>query len=389
MISMNHPRTLTVVIGCVLLSALAGCGNDSMTSPTEPSAPAVPAAPTTPMAPAAPAAPAQTRIIGLSGDLSFGNVQIGSKTTATLTISNTGNAAVTVIGIAASGSVTGVFVGSWLSGTIAAGGSQQVTIQFAPTAPQIYSGTLTVNSDATSGTNTIGVSGTGTAVAVQTRIIGLSGNLSFGSVPVGSTATATLTISNTGNAPLTVSGIAASGSMSSVLLGSWLSGTIAAGGSQQVTMQLAPTAAQAYTGTLMVNSDATSGTNTISVSGTGTTVTKVTTPGYYVWGGPNYTQYLGVATCVFCVEYDSNSINNQFGSYGSQFSTTSIRNQFSQYGSEFSTYSACNQFASNPPRVYNADRSVYYGELTLNQFRVDSIKASDIVSWLTTNVCKH
>jgi hypothetical protein len=92
---------------------------------------------------------------------------------------------------------------------------------------------------------------------------------------------------------------------------------------------------------------------------------------------------------VFCVEYDSNSINNQFGSYGSQFSSTSIRNQFSQYGSEFSTYSACNQFASNPPRVYNADRSVYYGELTLNQFRVDSIKASDIVSWLTTNVCKH
>ena len=81
-------------------------------------------------------------------------------------------------------------MGSWESGTIAAGGSQEVVIQFAPTAAQAYSGTLTVTSDATSGTNTISVSGTGTAAPVQTRIIGLGGNLSFGSVQVGSTTTA-------------------------------------------------------------------------------------------------------------------------------------------------------------------------------------------------------
>jgi hypothetical protein len=111
--------------------------------------------------------------------------------------------------------------------------------------------------------------------------------------------------------------------------------------------------------------------------------------GYFVWGGTNYGQYLGFFTCIFCQEFGSESINNQFGSYGSPFSATSIRNQFSQYGSQFSADSACNQFATHPPKVYNSNRTVYYGELTLNQFRVDAIKTSSIVSWLQGDVCRH
>ena len=110
---------------------------------------------------------------------------------------------------------------------------------------------------------------------------------------------------------------------------------------------------------------------------------------FYVWGGPNYSQYLGSFTCVFCTEFALESINNLFGTYGSQFSSTSIRNQFSQYGSQFSTYSACNQFASTPPRVFNANRTLTYGELTINQFRLDAIKTASIVNWLVGDVCRH
>ena len=51
------------------------------------------------------------------------------------------------------------------------------------------------------------------------------------------------------------------------------------------------------------------------------------------------------------------------------------------------SYSACNQFASSPPRVFNGDGSIYYGELTLNQFRADAIRTSSIVSWLVNDVC--
>jgi len=81
-----------------------------------------------------------------------------------------------------SGSVYGT---SFSSGTIAAGGSQPVTIQFAPTAAQSYSGTLTVNGDQTSGTNTISISGTGTLAGLPLfTVVGVVSEAS-GGAPIG------------------------------------------------------------------------------------------------------------------------------------------------------------------------------------------------------------
>ncbi|MFZ4800323.1 MAG: choice-of-anchor D domain-containing protein, partial [Bacteroidia bacterium] len=125
-----------------------------------------------------------------------------------------------------------------------------------------YSGSITVNSDATSGVNTISCSGSGTAS--PTKIINLSGNLNFGSVTVAQSANATLTISNTGNTALTVSSINCPPGFS----GNW-SGSISAGGSQNVTITFSPSSVTSYSGSITVNSDATSGVNIISCSGTG------------------------------------------------------------------------------------------------------------------------
>ena len=208
--------------------------------------------------------PAVTRIIGLTGSLAFGNINTGTTTTKTLTISNTGNSPLAVSSITYP---TG-FSGNW-SGTIAAGASQSVTVTFAPTAAQSYSGTVTVNSDKTSGTNTIAISGTGTPT--PTRIINLTGSLAFGNVNVGSTKQLTFTIGNSGNSTLTVSSI----TYPAGFTGSWSSGTIAASGSKIVTVTFKPTAAQSYSGTVTVNSDKTSGTNTLAISGKGVAVTKI------------------------------------------------------------------------------------------------------------------
>lgn len=67
----------------------------------------------------------------------------------------------TVTGISATGGLTSVSSASWTSGTIAAGASQAVTIVFRPTTARVYEGTLTVNADHTSGTNTILMTGAG------------------------------------------------------------------------------------------------------------------------------------------------------------------------------------------------------------------------------------
>jgi uncharacterized protein YkwD len=100
-----------------------------------------------------------TRVVSLSGSLAFGAVEIGKTSDLTLTIGNSGTGTLSVTGITGPGGYTL----SWTSGTIAPGGSQHVTVRFAPTAAQSYGGTLAVNGDHTSGTNTASLSGTGTA----------------------------------------------------------------------------------------------------------------------------------------------------------------------------------------------------------------------------------
>jgi hypothetical protein len=103
-----------------------------------------------------PTAPTQGAAIALSGNMNFGNVSVGSTFSSTLTIANSGASPLTITSI----TYPAGFSGNFASGTIAAGGSQAVTVTFAPTAAQTYSGNITVAGNQASGTNTIAVSGT-------------------------------------------------------------------------------------------------------------------------------------------------------------------------------------------------------------------------------------
>ena len=100
--------------------------------------------------------------------------------------------------------------------------------------------------------------------AMVLRIIGLSGSLVFGNVITGQTATAILTITNSGNASLAVTGIGYPPGFS----GAW-SGSIAAGSSTNVTVSFAPVAVTNYSGAITVTNDSTSGSGQIGVAGTG------------------------------------------------------------------------------------------------------------------------
>ena len=132
----------------VLALLTTACGGGPSSTPTAPTAP-------TPDATA-------TRIIALSGNVAFGNVLVGSSATASLTIGNNGNSSLTWTGLSTG---TTVVTASATSGTVAAGAAAAVTLTFTPTVAQNYAGTLTATSDATSGTNTMAFSGTGTTAA--------------------------------------------------------------------------------------------------------------------------------------------------------------------------------------------------------------------------------
>src|SRR5687767_9041211 len=124
------------------LITLAACGGGGPTTPT----------PT----------PTPTRVIALTGNLGFGGVPINTQATRTFNILNQGTSVMTVTGITATGGLTAVSVASWTSGTVPPGGSQPVVITFSPKTTAVLSGTLTINADHTSGTNTILMTGQGT-----------------------------------------------------------------------------------------------------------------------------------------------------------------------------------------------------------------------------------
>ncbi|HEX5070031.1 MAG TPA: FG-GAP-like repeat-containing protein [Vicinamibacterales bacterium] len=97
-----------------------------------------------------------------------------------------------------------------------------------------------------------------------TRVIAISGNLDFGLAPIGGSPSRTLTITNSGNSNLTVSGIAYPAAFG----GAW-SGTILPGGHQDVIVTFSPSALALYGGTVTVTADQTSGTATATASGRG------------------------------------------------------------------------------------------------------------------------
>lgn len=158
----------------------------------------------------------------------------------------------------ASTTAAGTFAYSPAAGTVPAVGSQTLTAIFTPT------DTVDYNSASASVSLTV-------VQSVATLSIN-SGSVSFGSVDLGQTSTQTLTLSSTGNTPVTVNSAAVAGA-GFTLPGSTLPVTLAPGQTTTLGVEFDPTAAGAASGTLTVNSTSSTGsTATVALSGTGTAV---------------------------------------------------------------------------------------------------------------------
>jgi len=91
-------------------------------------------------------------------------------------------------------------------------------------------------------------------------------------------------------------------------------------------------------------------------------------------------QFLGI---VSTDKYDSYSINNRYGSYGSKYNSKSIFNRYSRYGSECSSLSAFNSIASKPPMIYKDGKFVAY--LTVNTVKTPRVDPHALIGWLKVN----
>ncbi len=202
--------------------------------------------------------------ITLSGTLDFGTVTIGSPATATLTIANPTNYDFAISSLVMPNAAFTHDL-DFSSGdiTITKVSPVTATITFTPTAADFYSGDISVTGNFNAGTNTISVSGTGAGSKIE-----LAGDLAFGNIPDGETAIKTFTISNTGTADLTVSGITLPDAVfSSDVVTPFV---ISSGTGKEVTLTFVPGAISDYSGTIGITSDATEGTGSIDVSAAGT-----------------------------------------------------------------------------------------------------------------------
>jgi hypothetical protein len=103
-----------------------------------------------------------------------------------------------------------------------------------------------------------------------------------------------------------------------------------------------------------------------------------------IFGGRGHDVFLG---CLSCSRFDSDSVLNKFGTYGSQYSSDSIWNRYGTYGGSYGTYSPCNRYSSNPPVV--VDRSGnFYGYLTINPYQRQRLTDRTVAGWLESEVCK-
>jgi hypothetical protein len=201
--------------------------------------------------------------------LTFGSQTTGTTSAAqTVTLSNTGSAALTV----ASVSIAGDFSQTNNCGSsVAVGDSCTISVTFTPTAAGARTGTLTVTDNsngATGSTQTVSLTGTGTTPA---PLAGTSpASLTFASTMVNSsTSSQAVTLSNTGTAALSVAGITASANFAQT---NNCGSSVAAAGSCTINVTFAPTKGGSLTGTLTItdNSNNTTGsTQTVSLSGTG------------------------------------------------------------------------------------------------------------------------
>ena len=185
--------------------------------------------------------------------------------TQSIIVTNTGAENLTVPQAAVIGaqfSVSGIS----LPLTLSAGHQTTFTVSFSPTSARSASGSLSITSRASSTPTNIALSEIGVAA---THLLGASPtSLSFGNVNDGSTGTLSVTLTNNGNAIVTIASVAPAGAGFST---NGLSAGTALTPNQSATLNVvfAPTGTGSVSGSVSIMSNATNSPASISLSGAG------------------------------------------------------------------------------------------------------------------------
>src|SRR5207245_1125676 len=208
---------------------------------------------------------------------SFGSQNVNTTSAAqVVTLSNPSGAALTITSIGFTGTNPGDFGQTnncpLSPSTLAANGTCTINVTFTPTATGSRSATLAVTDNASNSPQTAGVSGTGvgpTATLSPTSLTFSKQNVNTTSPPK------TVTLSNTGNAPLTINSISITGAnannfaLTSASTCPLSGGTVAAPGNCTIVVTFTPTSKGGKSGAISVADNASGSPQQVSLTGTG------------------------------------------------------------------------------------------------------------------------
>jgi len=194
--------------------------------------------------------------------LAFGNQTLGTTSAAqTVTMTNTGANPIAVSAVAATGDFAET--DNCTSAPVAIEGSCTIHVTFAPTVGGSRSGTLTISDNAQGNPHIVTLSGTGLAGVAQLS----ASSLTFAALTVGTASSAqTITVTNSGNGALTVTGVAATGDFAQT---NNCTSVAANGGTCAIQVTFTPTTSGSRTGNLTLTDSAANSPQLVSLAGSG------------------------------------------------------------------------------------------------------------------------
>lgn len=211
-----------------------------------------------------------------TNSINYDSVSIGSDSTKSFLIFNTGSAAITftqapflrVGSSTAFGNVT-----TNCGSSLGIGGNCAVNVKFTPTTVGTFNAVVDVVTE-NSGSGFVSLTGVGDGQAIASLTVDSGSSSDFGVVQVGSTKTSLLTFKNTGNIPATgVKAVLAGTGLALTSNSCGVTGgeiTLAPNATCQVAVTFTPTSVYTLSSaSLAIQSSATTGVNTVSFTGSG------------------------------------------------------------------------------------------------------------------------
>jgi len=203
--------------------------------------------------------------------LTFASEAVGVTSAAqTITLSNSGNAALNVTSIAVSGANASDFAETNNCGSsVEAGANCTFSVTFKPTAAGTRTAAVTFTDNAPGSPQSVSLSGTGEGASAAASLSPTS--VTFASQAVGATSAAqTITLTNSGNAALGVTSIVVSGANASDFAETNnCESSVAAGANCTISVTFKPVAAGTLTAAVSLADTATGSPQSVSLSGTG------------------------------------------------------------------------------------------------------------------------